>query len=104
MQDLLFEALRCRSASSDRAFQPKGAQEVGRCKPERLGRVDGIDWDALVRDHYGPLSVLSLGAAPIPRGMGSLSAHSPALLVFAEASASKNAFAIGLGIFLTNCR
>ena len=29
-----------------------------------LGRVDGIDWDALVRDHGSLGSVLSLGAAP----------------------------------------
>jgi hypothetical protein len=79
MQDLLFEALRCRSASSDRAFQPKGAWEAGRCKPERLGRVDGIDWDALVRDHYGPLSVLSLGAPPIPRWHGILVGPQPCL-------------------------
>ena len=35
-----------------------------------LGRVDGIDWDALVRDHGSLGSVLSLGAAPLPRGYG----------------------------------
>ena len=37
-----------------------------------LGRVDGINRDALVWDHDGPLSVLSLGSAPIPRGHGIL--------------------------------
>ena len=37
---------------------------------KRLGRVDGITRDALVWDHGGPLSVLSLGSAPIPRGHG----------------------------------
>jgi hypothetical protein len=33
-----------------------------------LGRANGIDWDALVRDHGSLGSVLSLGAAPLPRG------------------------------------
>ena len=35
-----------------------------------LGRVDGIDWDALIWNHGGLVSVLSLGAAPLPRGYG----------------------------------
>jgi hypothetical protein len=35
-----------------------------------LGRVDRINWNALVRDHGGLVSVLSLGAAPLPRGYG----------------------------------
>ena len=35
-----------------------------------LGRVDGIDWDALIWNHGGLVSILSLGAAPLPRGYG----------------------------------
>ena len=34
-----------------------------------LGRVDGINRDALIWDHGGLVSVLALGAAPLPRGM-----------------------------------
>ena len=37
-----------------------------------LGRVDGINRDALVRDHGGLVSVLALGAAPLPRRYGIL--------------------------------
>ena len=37
-------------------------------------------------------------------GIGSLSAHRPTLLVFADASASINTLAIGLELFFTNCR
>ena len=35
-----------------------------------LGRVDWINWNALVRDHGGLVSVLALGAALLPRGYG----------------------------------
>ena len=45
-----------------------------------LGRGDGINRHALVRDHDGPLSVLSLGAPPLPRGHGVVVGPKPRLL------------------------
>jgi hypothetical protein len=44
-----------------------------------LGRVDGINRDALIGDHDGLLSVLLLGAPPLPRGHGILVDPQPSL-------------------------